>query len=125
VGPRELRRFCLSLPGASEEFPFSPGVSVFKVEGKMFALSRLDDEPLEVSVKCEPGLAVELRVSYDAIRPGYHLNKRHWNTVTLDGSLPDRLVRDLVEDSWDLVVDGLPAAKRSALRAQVIPAPGA
>ena len=94
-----------------------PGVSVFKVEGKMFALSRLDGEPLEVSLKCEPALAEQLRLSYPAIRPGYHLNKRHWNTVTLDGSLDDRMVRDMVEDSWDLVVDKLPAAMREPLRA--------
>jgi predicted DNA-binding protein (MmcQ/YjbR family) len=74
----------------------------------MFALSALEREPLEVSVKCEPELAIELRNSYPAIRPGYHLNKRHWNTITVDGSLPDQLVRDLVEDSYDLVVSALP-----------------
>ena len=94
-----------------------PGVSVFKVGGKMFALSRLDGEPLEVSLKCEPALAEQLRLSYPAIRPGYHLNKRHWNTVTLDGSLDDGMVRDMVQDSWDLVVDKLPAATREPLRA--------
>ena len=82
---------------------------MFKVGGKMFALSALDRTPLEVSVKCEPELAEALRRSYPAIRPGYHLNKRHWNTITLDGTLPDRLVRDLVEDSYDLVVSALPA----------------
>ena len=81
---------------------------MFKVAGKMFALSALEREPLEVSVKCEPELAVELRNSYPAIRPGYHLNKRHWNTITLDGSLSDQLVRDLIEDSYDLVVSALP-----------------
>ena len=89
---------------------------MFKVEGRMFALSRLDDEPLQVSVKCEPALAEQLRLTYPAIRPGYHLNKRHWNTVTLDGSIGDRLVRDLIEDSWDLVLDKLPETRREALR---------
>jgi predicted DNA-binding protein (MmcQ/YjbR family) len=111
----ELRRTCMAFPGAIEDFPFSPGVSVFKVAGKMFALSRLEREPLEVSVKCEPELAVQLRASYECVRPGYHLNKRHWNTVTLDGSLADGLVRDMVEDSYDLVVSALPARVRDEL----------
>src|SRR3954451_7903137 len=100
----ELRGWCLERAGAIEDFPFGPEHSVFKVAGKMFALSALDRAPLEVSVKCEPELAVDLRATYDAIRPGYHLNKRHWNTVTLDGSLPDQLVREFIEDSYDLVV---------------------
>jgi predicted DNA-binding protein (MmcQ/YjbR family) len=118
LSPDDLRSLCLSMPGASEDFPFAPGVSVFKVEGKMFALSRLDAEPLQVSVKCDPPLAEQLRLTYPAISPGYHLNKRHWNTITIDGSLEERLVRDMVEDSWDLVVDGLPRAKREVLRAR-------
>lgn len=91
-----------------EEFPFGPQTSVFKVHGKIFAISRLDAETLEVSLKCEPELAEQLRGSYPAVRPGYHLNKRHWNTVTLDGSLPDRLVEDMLEDSYDLIVAALP-----------------
>ena len=110
-----LRKLCLSFPGAVEEFPFGPETSVFKVAGKMFALSRLERGPLQVSLKCEPDLADQLRLAHDSINPGYHLNKRHWNTVTLDGSLPDRMVRDLIEDSYDLVVAGLPRAKRAAL----------
>jgi predicted DNA-binding protein (MmcQ/YjbR family) len=113
-----LRRSCLSMPGATEEFPFTEGVSVFKVGGKMFALSRLESEPLEVSVKCEPELAEQLRLTYPAIRPGYHLNKRHWNTITIDGTLDDAMVSDMVEDSYDLVVDGLPAAQRDKLRSE-------
>jgi predicted DNA-binding protein (MmcQ/YjbR family) len=103
VDPNELRDWCLSQPGAIEDFPFGPDHSVFKVKGKMFAISALERTPLEVSLKCEPELAVELRNTYAAIRPGYHLNKRHWNTLTLDGSLPDQFVRDLVQDSYDLV----------------------
>jgi predicted DNA-binding protein (MmcQ/YjbR family) len=110
-----LRAWCLHQPGAIEDFPFGPEHSVFKVSGKMFALSALERMPLEVSVKCEPELAVALRNSYRAIRPGYHLNKRHWNTITLDGSLSDRLVCDLVEDSYDLVVSALPARVRDQL----------
>jgi predicted DNA-binding protein (MmcQ/YjbR family) len=112
---RALRGWCLRQPGAVEEFPFGPETSVFKVAGKMFALSALDRTPLEVSVKCEPELAVGLRDSHPAIRPGYHLNKRHWNTLTLDGSLPDQLVRDLIEDSYDLIVSALPKRVRERL----------
>ena len=107
-----LRAWCLEQPGAVEEFPFGSATSVFKVGGRIFALSALARAPLEVSVKCEPELAVDLRESYGAIRPGYHLNKRHWNTVTVDGSLSDRLVRELIEDSYDLVVSGLPKRAR-------------
>jgi predicted DNA-binding protein (MmcQ/YjbR family) len=112
----ELRQWCLAYPGAVEDFPFGPETSVFKVGGKMFALSALEGAPLEVSLKCEPELAVDLRDSHDAIRAGYHLDKRHWNTITLDGSLPDRLVRDLVEDSYDLVCNGLPKRVREEIR---------
>ena len=110
----ELKAQCLALPGAVEEFPFGDEVSVFKVGGKMFALSGLDGEPLQLSVKCEPDLAVQLRATYPAITPGYHLNKRHWNTITLDGSLPDQMVADLLGDSYDLVVAKLPKARRPA-----------
>jgi predicted DNA-binding protein (MmcQ/YjbR family) len=111
-----LRAWCLQQPGTVEDFPFGPEHSVFKVAGKIFALSALERIPLEISVKCEPELAQALRRSYHAIRPGYHLNKRHWNTVTLDGSLPDQLVRDMIEDSYDLVVSSLPARVRKELR---------
>ena len=108
-----LRERCLALPGASEEFPFGDEVSVFKVGGKMFALCSLDAEPpLQLSVKCDPELAVQLRSAYEAIGPGYHLNKRHWNTITLDGSVPEEMVTDLLGDSYDLVVASLPKARR-------------
>jgi predicted DNA-binding protein (MmcQ/YjbR family) len=112
VNARSLRAWCLDRAGAVEEFPFGPRTSVFKVGGKMFALSALDAEPLAVSLKCEPELAAQLRATHPAIAPGYHLNKRHWNTVTLDGSLPDEMLRDMLEDSYDLVVDGLPRSRR-------------
>ena len=111
----ELRDLCLSFRGSEETLPFSPETSVFKVAGKMFSLSRLDGDPLQVSLKCAPGLAEQLREQHSAIAPGYHLNKRHWNTVTLDGSLPDAIVSDMVEDSYDLVVSALPASRRRAL----------
>jgi predicted DNA-binding protein (MmcQ/YjbR family) len=111
----DLRSWCLRQPGAIEDFPFGPEHSVFKVASKMFALSALERTPLEVSVKCEPELAVGLREAHAAIRPGYHLNKRHWNTITLDGSLPDQLVRELIEDSYDLIVSALPKRIREQL----------
>jgi predicted DNA-binding protein (MmcQ/YjbR family) len=111
-----LRRWCLARPEAVEEFPFGPRVSVFKVGGKMFALSDLESRPLRVSVKCEPDLAEQLRATYPAIAPGYHLTKRHWNTITLDGSLPDATVLDMIEDSYDLVVAGLTKATQQRLR---------
>jgi predicted DNA-binding protein (MmcQ/YjbR family) len=115
VDAAELRRWCLAHSGAVEDFPFGPEHSVFKVGGKMFALSTLERTPLEVSVKCEPELALQLRDTYTAIRPGYHLNKRHWNTITLDGSLSDQLVRELIADSYDLVVSALPKRTRDEL----------
>jgi predicted DNA-binding protein (MmcQ/YjbR family) len=114
---QRLRKRCLRLPGASEEFPFNDEVSVFKVGGRMFALCSLDAEPpLQLSVKCDPELAAQLRSAYPAITAGYHLNKRHWNTIILDGSLPDEMVTDLLGDSYDLVVASLPKARRPAAR---------
>ena len=113
---RALRKLCLGFPGAYEDFPFGPEHSVFKVEKKLFAISALGSSPLKVSLKCEPELAESLRGSYpDAVLPGYHLNKRHWNTVLCDGSLPDEMVRDMVEDSYDLIVAAMPRAVRERL----------
>jgi predicted DNA-binding protein (MmcQ/YjbR family) len=111
----ELRDHCLAFPGSAETFPFGPETSVFKVAGKMFALSRLAQRPLQVSVKCEPLLAEQLRDAHPAVLPGYHLNKRHWNTVIIDGSIPDRMIKDMVEDSYDLIVSGLPQSRRRAV----------
>ena len=112
----ELRELCLSFPGAHEDFPFGWEHSVFKVEKKLFAISALRSSPLKVSLKCEPPLAEQLRASYpDAVAPGYHLNKRHWNTVLCDGTLPDEMVRDMVEDSYDLIVAAMPRAVREKL----------
>ena len=113
--PEELRAQCLSFPGAAETFPFGPKTSVFKVAGKMFALSRLKGTPLCVSLKCEPALAAALRDAHAAVTPGYHLNKRHWNTVIIDGSLPERTIKNMIEDSYDLVVSALPESRRREL----------
>ena len=112
---KTLRDTCLSFRGSEETTPFGPETTVFKVAGKMFAVSRRRDEPLRISLKCEPQLAEQLRAAHPAITGGYHLNKRHWNTVTLDGSLSDAMVADMIEDSYDLVVSKLPRARRRAL----------
>ena len=100
----ELRAWCVSMPGAEETFPFEPGVSVFKAaNGKMFAVSVATSEPLDISVKCHPDIAQALRAEYAAIVEGYHLNKRHWITITLNSDVTDERVRQLVRDSYDLV----------------------
>jgi predicted DNA-binding protein (MmcQ/YjbR family) len=99
----ELRDLCLGLPNAREEFPFRPQLSVFKTAGKIFALSALAEVPLRVSVKCDPDLGAQLRLSHPEIVPGYHLNKRHWLTLTIDDSLPYDLVVNLIEGSYELV----------------------
>src|SRR6185437_8123536 len=115
MSPAELRDYCLSFRGAEETFPFGPETSVFKVAGKMFALSQLGADSLRVSLKCEPALVDALREAYAEVLPGYHLNKRHWNTVVLDGALPEQTIQDMIEDSYDLVVSRLPASRRREL----------
>ena len=111
----DLRALCLGFTGAEETFPFGPENAVFKVHGKIFAIAGLDADPPRISLKCEPWLAEQLRADHPAITPGYHLNKRHWNTVVVDGSVPEQLVRDMIEDSYDLVVSALPQRVREDL----------
>ncbi|MDE3132484.1 MAG: MmcQ/YjbR family DNA-binding protein [Acidobacteriota bacterium] len=108
----ELRDHLLSFFGTEETFPFGPNTSVFKVAGKMFALSALGADELSVSLKCEPALAEQLRAAHAEVIPGYHLNKLHWNTVSLGGSLPEQTLKDMIEDSYDLVVSSLPRSRR-------------
>ncbi len=108
----ELRDHLLSFLNTEETFPFGPETSVFKVAGKVFALSQLGAEDLRVSLKCEPALAEQLRRTHPEVIPGYHLNKRHWNTVSLSGKLPTQILQDMIEDSYDLVVEGLPRKRR-------------
>ena len=115
MNPEQLRTLCLSFKGSRETFPFGAETSVFRVFEKIFALTALDAEPLTVSLKCEPLLAEQMRVQHPAITAGYHLNKRHWNTITLDGSLPDQMIADMIEDSYDLVVSKLPQTRQRAL----------
>jgi predicted DNA-binding protein (MmcQ/YjbR family) len=101
-----------SMPGAVEEYPFGDDVAVFKVGGKMIALVSLEGEPGFVNLKCDPALALQLREEYAAVRPGYHSNKKHWNSVDLDGSLDADEVREMVEHSYELVVSALPKRAR-------------
>jgi predicted DNA-binding protein (MmcQ/YjbR family) len=108
-------RECRAKPGSAEDYPFGDEVAVFKVAGRMFALVPLGPPPGSVSLKCDPDLAAGLRARYAAITPGYHLNKRHWNTVTLDGSVPDDELLDLIDHSYELVVARLPRAERDKL----------
>jgi len=102
---------CRSLPGATEGYPFGEGALVFKVGGKMFAILGATS----VSLKCDPGYAVALREEYPAVTAGYHLDKRHWNTIELDGSVPSELLGEWIEESHGLVVAGLSRAQRDSL----------
>ena len=108
----KFREYCLSKPRATEGTPFGPDVVVFKVGGKMFALASLDEVPTTVNLKCDPDLALELRDRYEQVRPGYHMNKKHWNTVELDSGIPDTELRKMIDHSYELVVKRLPNAKR-------------
>ena len=100
--------YCLSKPCATEGMPFGPDVLVFKVSGKMFALAALDEVPTTVNLKCDPDLALELRDRYQQVTPGYHMNKRHWNTVEIEGGIPGLELRKMIDHSYDLVARGLP-----------------
>jgi predicted DNA-binding protein (MmcQ/YjbR family) len=111
----EVLELCGSLSGAIEDYPFGDGVAVFKVGGRMFALVLLDGDPGRVNLKCDPDLALELRARFPAVSPGYHANKRHWNTVELDGSIEDDEVREMIDHSYELVVSKLPLAERARL----------
>jgi predicted DNA-binding protein (MmcQ/YjbR family) len=109
---KSLSTYCLSKSGAEAGYPFGPGALVMKVGGKIFAIIAEDEAPVSVSLKCEPEIARVLRASYEAVKPGYHLNKRHWNTVTLDRDAPVKEVFQWIDDSYDLVVDSLPRRAR-------------
>ena len=98
-----LRQYCLRKEGVSEAFPFDEMTLVFKVRGKIFALVGLNGHPLSVNLKCDPDLSIELREKYSAVQPGYHMNKKHWNTVLLDGSIPLKEIYTLIDHSYELV----------------------
>jgi len=107
-----LRSYLLKKPGAFEDFPFDTVTLVIKVGGKMFALTDITEAPLSLNLKCDPIKAEFLRDRYRAVLPGYHMNKRHWNTVVLDGSIAETEIRSMIDESYDLVVKGLPKSRR-------------
>jgi len=114
VNIEELRDYCLSLKGVTEGFPFDETTLVFKVAGKMFALTDLVDD-FSVNLKNDPVKNMELRERYPAIKPGYHMNKKHWNTVDINGSVPDNLIRKMVDESYNLIVSNLPKKTQQEL----------
>lgn len=109
-----LRNYCLSKKGATEEFPFGENTLVFKVGNKMFALTGLDAE-LSINLKCDPEKAIELREQYPAVQPGYHMNKQHWNTVFIDGTVSQTLIFQWIDHSYDLVFNKLPAKEKDRI----------
>jgi len=112
----DVRDYCLLLPEVSEGYPFGEDHLVFKVKDKMFCLMSLEAYPSTMNLKCEPDRAIELRELYDGIAPGYHMNKKHWNTLTLDGSIPADVVLELVRHSYDRVVLGLKKGEREEIK---------
>jgi predicted DNA-binding protein (MmcQ/YjbR family) len=110
-----LRHYCLEKPGVIENFPFDNVTLTFRVKGKMFALCGVKDNPLEVNLKCDPELSELLRKKYDAVKPGWHMNKKHWNTVTLDGTITDTELEELIDMSYELVVKTLKKSDREGL----------
>lgn len=110
-----LQQYCLSKPGVTEGFPFGEDVLVFKVMGKIFLLVPLNTSPLQFNAKCDPVKAVELRETYADVQPGYHMNKQHWNTVVVNGSIPATVIRSMIDDSYQLVVHTLPKKDREGL----------
>ena len=112
----EFRAYCLEKKGVTEEFPFDETTLVFKVSGKMFALTGLNKIPFTVNLKCDPEYALELREAHDTIVPGFHMNKKHWNTVTFESNLSLDLLHQLIDHSYDLVVRGLTLKARTELQ---------
>ncbi|MCE3280264.1 MAG: MmcQ/YjbR family DNA-binding protein [Bacteroidetes bacterium] len=111
----ELRDYCVSKKGVEETLPFGPDTLVFKVIGKVFLLAGLDSSPLEFNVKCDPELAVELRDQYSSVIPGFHMNKKHWNTIMADGSVPDKKLKEWIDHSYEMVVKGLTKVEQKKL----------
>lgn len=112
----ELREFCISKKGVTESFPFGEETLVFKVMDKAFLLTGIDSNPVEFNVKCDPEKAIELRETYSCVKPGYHMNKKHWNTITVDGEASGKLLKEWISDSYDLVVKKLTKKEKEELK---------
>jgi len=111
----ELREYCMDKKHVTESFPFDNETLVFKVMNKMFALTGINNNPLSVNLKCDPEKAVALREEYSCVLPGYHMSKQHWNTVVIDGSVPDKLVKEWIDESYNLIVASLPKRVRDEM----------
>jgi predicted DNA-binding protein (MmcQ/YjbR family) len=111
----ELRTYCMAKPGVEETFPFGEDTPVYKVMGKVFLLTGFEYNPVQFNVKCDPELAIELRERYPCVEPGFHMNKKHWNTITCDGSVSEKMYRGWIDHSYDLVVASLPKKDREKL----------
>src|SRR4051812_20645286 len=111
----QFQEYCIALPGVTEEFPFGEETLVYKVKGKIFALSNITDFQ-SVNLKCDPENAVELRERYEGVTPGFHMNKKHWNTVEVHSNIPNKLLLQWIRDSYDLVVKSLPKKDRESLQ---------
>ena len=109
----QIREYCIKKKGVTEEFPFDEETLVFKVVGKIFLLASLESIPLQINLKCDPEKAIELREEFESIQPGYHMNKKHWNTIILDGTVPAKKILEWIDHSYNLVVSGL---KKSDLK---------
>ena len=103
----QIREFCLNKKGVTEEFPFDEETFVFKVVGKIFLLASLEAIPLQINLKCDPEKAINLREEYESVQPGYHMNKKHWNTIIIEGTIPNATLFEWIDESYDLVVSGL------------------
>jgi predicted DNA-binding protein (MmcQ/YjbR family) len=110
-----LREYCLSKKAVTEDFPFGETTLVFRIKDKIFLLVALDADPLQFNAKSDPEKAIELREAYDAIKPGYHMNKKHWNTIVVDGNISTKLIKEMIDDSYDLIVQSLPKKSREEL----------
>ncbi len=108
----ELREYCISKKAVTESFPFDNVSLVLKVGGKMFALIALDEVPTSIALKCDPEYAMELRSQYPAVQPGYHFNKKHWNTIVLDGSILEKDLKHWIDHSYDMVLKGMTKKER-------------
>ena len=112
----ELRNYCLTKPGSEETFPFDEETAVYKVMGKMFLLTGLEYNPVQFNVKCDPELAIDLRERHSCVEPGFHMSKKHWNTIICDGTVSRKMLCEWIDHSYELVVQGLPNKEREKLR---------